>query len=266
MLFKQDPSKTLQYRKIWKCSAPINSFAKHFLTILIFNFLNFQNTYRKKCFSQVALFLQQLVNILGDDLKKKSRKGTESDILTTLSDGVNILPGCWYKYICERETVYTCEQGTSIHSHTCHQKYKEMLLKTPICPLVFVRTRTTWKSLVLYCTCVGMCVCLCVQYSQTVEVESARRGNLLYMQRADVSCVYPCSHSTKESCIQSHSYPRPSLSWFSDISNVLFPFSPFLFPSFQFFPLASCSTENRQEHFVEQILILDQVWKTQTEN
>lgn len=110
----------------------------------------------------------------------------------------------------------------------------EMLLKTPICPLVFVRMQTTWKSLVLYCTCVR--VCLHVQYSQTVEVESARRGNLLYMQRADVSCVYPCSHRTKEPCIQSHSYPRPSLSWFSDISNVLFPFFPrFSFLLFIFF-------------------------------
>lgn len=78
----------------------------------------------------------------------------------------------------------------------------------------------------------------------SVEVVSARRENLLYKRRADVSYVYPRSHSTKEPCIPNHSNPRPSLSWFSDINNFLFHFPPFIPPP-PFLLCTSFSAVNR---------------------
>lgn len=89
------------------------------------------------------------------------------------------------------------------------------------------------------CECV--CVCMCVRLS--VEVVSARRGNLLYKRRADVSYVYPWSHGAKEPCIPNHSNPGPRLSWFSDINNFLFHFPHFSLSSS--FPLILISWEPR---------------------
>lgn len=125
-----------------------------------------------------------------------------------------------------------------------------------------------------------MCVCVCVHevlkrvwnvlsvsvcarvYHRAVSVEvvSARRGNLLYKRRADVSYVYPRSHSTKEPCIPNHFNPRPSLSWFSDINNFLFHFASYI-PPLLFFS-ARRSQRWTEEGFAEQILISDHfVWE-----
>lgn len=103
--------------------------------------------------------------------------------------------------------------------------------------------------IVLCVVCVRVCESQC---SESVEVVSARRGNLLYKRRADVSYVYPRSHSTKEPYIPSHSNPGPSLSWFSDINNVLFHF-PFFFFFFSPCPAqlrTQRSTRNRFQFLI----------------
>lgn len=109
----------------------------------------------------------------------------------------------------------------------------------------------------LWGVCVCVCVCMCVRLS--VEIVSARRGNLLYKRRADVSYVYPWSHGAKEPCIPNHSNPRPRLSWFSDINNFLFHFPHFFFLSLSppLLLLSSCLAESRGA-LCEQTSIFDQ--------
>lgn len=127
----------------------------------------------------------------------------------------------------------------------------EQLIATAV-TLANRKKNTIQKNLfALWGVCVYPRVCMCVWLS--VAVVSARRGNLLYKRRADVSYVYPCSHGTKEPCIPNHSNPGPRLSWFSDINNFLFHF-PWVFFSLLH---SSCLAGNR-EALCEQILIFDQ--------
>lgn len=143
-----------------------------------------------------------------------------------------ILYCCWYKPIQQKPAKFCiygkCEKvitTTVMLANRIKNTIQNPSLPSGVCVFVHVCTWAVRKG--LYGTVCGVWESQC---TLSVKVVSARRGNLLYKQRADVSYVYPCSHSTKEPCIPSHPNPGPRLSWFSDINNFLFHFPYFLLP------------------------------------
>ena len=131
--------------------------------------------------------------------------------------------------------------SNSNHCYACKQnkKYNSKPLFALWCVCMYACVRELLERVwIVLRVCDSQC-------SVNVEVVSARRGNLLYKRRADVSYVYPRSHSTKEPCIPSHSNPRPGLSWFSDINYFLFHF-PYFFLSFFSSPHVLLSREQRE--------------------
>lgn len=153
---------------------------------------------------------------------------------------------CWYKSIRQKTTkLCVCEQvrATAVMPANRKEKYySNSLLPSGKCVCVYMRYL---KGSELYS--VWVCVRARLYHGAvSVEVVSARRGNLLYKRRADVSYVYPRSHSTKEPCIPNHFNPRPSLSWFSDINNFLFHFPPYIPPLLFFSARHSQQCEQRK--------------------
>lgn len=181
-------------------------------------------TYWKDCFSHVARFLQQLVNIQSYDLewkKENSTKTRSNNKLIIQFNAMNIWD-CWNKIIQQKSHKLF---AWTTNSNCCRTRKQEKKKNPHIQKHYSKNLFTPW----------AVYVCVCVWLS--VEVVSARRGNLLYKRKADVSYVYPWSHGAKEPCIPNHSNPGPRLSWFSDINNFLFHFP-------HFFPLSFSSSSS----------------------